>query len=62
MDRIHDIVQRALDLAEIVRRHENDRFESVLSSLLKLVEELRDSAPDHPARRRLEIYIETFRK
>jgi hypothetical protein len=57
MDRISEIVERAISVADLVRENDPKNFETAETSLTKLAEELRVSAPDHPALKRLEEYI-----
>ena len=57
MDEILKIVDQAIDIANLVKSREPERFDSAMASLFELAAELRNSAPEHPALDRLNEYI-----
>ena len=62
MDEIWTIVERAIAIADVVEVRDADQKAGVIKSLVKLVDELRVGAPDHPALKRLEDYLEEYRR
>ena len=58
MDRLTEIVEQAIALAEIVRQYVPDHNAEARQRLDKIAAELRADAPDHPAVAQLENYIQ----
>ena len=57
MDRIDELVDRAIAVADLVMLKEPQRIEIATEFLRRLAEELRASAPDHPALTKLDSYV-----
>ena len=57
MDRIDELIERAIAVVEMVMLKEPDRVDVAREFLRRLAEELRSSAPDHPALTKLERYL-----
>ena len=62
MDEILEIVERAINIAELVKNREPDRLHVALASLSELAVELGNNAPGHPALDKLNQYIEALRE
>ena len=58
MDEIGSIVDRAIEIADEAELRAPHRKLTALKYLRQLAHELRDGAPDHPALKRLEKYLD----
>ncbi len=58
MDRVTEIVERAINIAELVKQKDAHRFPDALALLFKIAEELRANAAEHPAALRIDEYLE----
>jgi len=57
LDRISEIIDRAISIANKVKMKEPDRFERAQEALRKIATELRSHMPDHPALQKLDNYL-----
>jgi hypothetical protein len=58
MDEISELVERAIRIATHVSLREPERAFIAREYLLRLMEELRKGAPNHPALAQLETYVD----
>jgi len=57
LDRVSEIVDRAISIANIVKMKKPERFATALEALSKIAAELRSRWPNHPSLKKLEIYL-----